>query len=166
MKKAGAVVIGGIATLIPAGAGFVVLTDPLRRGSGEANAVRVTTLESLPGDGIPQKFSILASRTDAWNRYPNAPIGAIYLRKSGDKVQALNVVCPHAGCFVDFRAAAKHFFCPCHNSSFGLDGKIQDASSPSPRGLDELEVEIRNGNEVWVKFQNFHTGTAEKIPVT
>ena len=37
--------------------------------------------------------------------------------------------------------------------------------SPSPRGLDELEVEIRSDNEIWVKFQNFRAGEKEKIPV-
>ena len=36
--------------------------------------------------------------------------------------------------------------------------------SPAPRGLDELEVEIRNKSEVWVKFRNFRAGVPEKIP--
>jgi hypothetical protein len=31
--------------------------------------------------------------------------------------------------------------------------------------LDDLVVEIRNGTEVWVKFQNFRAGTHDKIPV-
>jgi menaquinol-cytochrome c reductase iron-sulfur subunit len=42
---------------------------------------------------------------------------------------------------------------------------VQDPKSPSPRGLDDLVVEIRNGTEVWVKFQNFRAGTHDKIPV-
>ncbi len=29
----------------------------------------------------------------------------------------------------------------------------------SPRDLDSLEVEIRNGAEVWVRFEKFRTGT-------
>ena len=67
---------------------------------------RVTTLDSIPNDGLPRKFPIIASRTDAWNKFPDAPIGAIYLRRTGEKkVEALNVVCPHAGCFVDFKSS-------------------------------------------------------------
>jgi len=31
--------------------------------------------------------------------------------------------------------------------------------------LDELAVEIRNGNEIWVRFQNFRTGVHSSIPV-
>jgi len=103
---------------------------------------------------------------DAWSRTPNVPVGAVYLQRVGEnKVRALNVVCPHAGCFVDYRPANGNYFCPCHNSSFALDGKILDPKSPSPRGLDELPVEVRNGTEVWVTFQNFRAGVHEKIPV-
>jgi hypothetical protein len=32
--------------------------------------------------------------------------------------------------------------------------------------MDQLEVEVRGGKEVWVKFQNFRAGVAKKIPVT
>jgi menaquinol-cytochrome c reductase iron-sulfur subunit len=166
LKKASAVAIGGVITLAPIAVGARVLMDPLRRGTGGAQRIRVTNLDSLPKDGIPRKFPIRASRTDAWNRYPDAPVGAVYLRRTGDTtIEALNVVCPHAGCFVDFRSEKKAFFCPCHNSLFELDGKIRDPKSPSPRALDTLTVEIRNGTEVWVEFQNFRTGTAHKIPM-
>jgi menaquinol-cytochrome c reductase iron-sulfur subunit len=122
-------------------------------------------LESIPADGIPHKYPVLASRVDAWNRSPNSAIGAVYLRRTAEKkVEALNVVCPHAGCFVDFKPGTKSFFCPCHNSSFQLDGQIADPKSPSPRGMDALEVEVREGGEVWVKFQNFKSGHRERIP--
>ena len=79
-------------------------------------------------------------------------------------VEAINVVCPHAGCFVDFRTDKKDFYCPCHNSAFSIDGKISDPKSPAPRGLDLLEAEVRNEKEVWVTFQNFQTGKSEKVP--
>lgn len=166
LKKACAAGIGTAIVLVPAGAGLSVLLDPLNRKAAAGEKVFVTSLDSLPENGAPQQFAILASRVDAWNKMPNAPIGAVYLRKTGPKtVEALNVVCPHAGCFVDFRHEKKDFFCPCHNSSFELTGKISDPKSPSPRGLDQLEVEIRNEKEVWVKFQNFLTGHSEKVPV-
>lgn len=166
LKKFLAVVLGGIATLIPVGAGLAVFLDPLRRKSSRKTFVRVTTLDALSNDGAPRKFSVLAERVDAWNKFANVPIGAVYLRRSADdKVEALNVVCPHAGCFVDFKTERGKFLCPCHNSLFALDGKIADASSPAARGLDTLEVEMRDGKEIWVKFQNFRAGQSEKIPV-
>jgi menaquinol-cytochrome c reductase iron-sulfur subunit len=165
LKKACTVGLGTAAVLVPAAAGLTVLLDPLRRKTEAGEKILITTVEALPQDGTPQKFAILANRVDAWNRFPNAPVGAVYLRRTGEKtVEALNVVCPHAGCFVDFRSNTKDYYCPCHNSSFAMDGKILDAKSPSPRGLDSLEVEVR-GSEVWVLFQNFQTGKSEKVPV-
>ena len=55
------------------------------------------------------------------------------------------------------------FLCPCHNAHFDLTGKRKDENSPSPRDLDTLDVEIRNGSDVWVKFQNFRTGIPNKV---
>jgi Rieske Fe-S protein len=165
-KRALAVVLGTVAGLIPLGAGVTVLLDPLWRKSAAGGMVRVTTLEALPDDGLPHKFPILATRVDAWNKFAEVPVGAVYLRRTGpDKVEALNVVCPHAGCFVDFLPARDCFLCPCHNSTFNLEGKISDRASPAPRGMDTLPVDVRNGKEIWVAFQNFEAGRAEKIPV-
>jgi menaquinol-cytochrome c reductase iron-sulfur subunit len=166
LAKAAAVVIGGIVTVIPPAAGLLVFLDPLRRKSETGGAVFVANLAAIPESGEPRKFPVLATRVDAWNRTPNVPIGAVYLQRlEGNRVRALNVVCPHAGCFVDFKGTRNNFHCPCHNSSFGLDGKVLDPKSPSPRPLDSLEAEVRNGSEVWVKFQNFRAGVHEKIPV-
>jgi menaquinol-cytochrome c reductase iron-sulfur subunit len=166
ITKAAAVVVGGSLVALPAVAGLCVFLDPLRRNAETGASVLVANLHSLPENGEPRKYSVLATRVDVWNRTPNVPIGAVYLQRlPGDKVRALNVVCPHAGCFVDYRSTNNNFFCPCHNSSFALDGKILDPKSPSPRGLDELPVEVRNGSEIWVTFQNFRAGVHEKIPV-
>ena len=162
--KAGAVIIGAVTLVVPAVSGLLLLLSPLRRRAQAGDTVRVTSLPALPQDGQPRKFPVLAERVDAWNRTPNVPVGAVYLRRTGPReVRAFNVACPHAGCFVDFQPAQDHYHCPCHNSSFSLDGKILDPKSPSPRGLDELAVELR-GDEIWVKFQNFRAGVKDRIP--
>ncbi|MEO6034617.1 MAG: Rieske 2Fe-2S domain-containing protein [Verrucomicrobiota bacterium] len=163
-KRASALIIGAAVGIIPAIAGLVVFLDPLRRRAKSEGAIRVASLSAVPKDGKPYKFSVIASRVDAWNRFPGVPVGAVYLRRTGDRqVEALNVVCPHAGCFVDFVPSRECFLCPCHNSTFALSGKITDKKSPSPRALDTLPVEIR-GEEIFVTFQNFRSGVAEKIP--
>ena len=165
LKKFAAAFLGAIAGLIPAGAGLAVFLDPLRRKSSTSGAVKVASLEALPADGQPVKFPVLATRVDAWNKFREVPIGAVYLRRTNTGlVEAFNVVCPHAGCFVDYLPDRGRYLCPCHNSTFTIAGKIDDPSSPAARGLDSLEVEIRNQKEVWVKFQNFEAGSAEKIP--
>ena len=166
LKKLASGVIGAVITLIPAAAGLAVWLDPARRKSNTGGqTVRVASLNALPADGVPRKFTVLASRVDVWNKSPESAVGAVYLRREkGAKPRAFNVVCPHAGCFVDYMEAEDGYLCPCHNSTFALDGKISSPGSPAPRGLDELEVEIRNKSEVWVKFRNFRAGVPEKIP--
>jgi menaquinol-cytochrome c reductase iron-sulfur subunit len=170
-----AVVVGGIVSVFPAAAGLAVFLDPLRSkkrrrqegSTGKEGYIKVTTLDALLVGGEPRKYSIIDDRSDAWNLYPQEPIGAVYLQRTAvDKVEALNVVCPHAGCFVDFDSGRKLFQCPCHDSSFRPDGSIANERSPSARPMDSLEVdpEKLQVGEVWVKFQNFRSGKSEKIP--
>ena len=165
LARIGAVVVGGLAAVVPLGAAATALLDPLRRRGRDAEMVRVTRLSAIPGDGTPQKFTVATDRVDAWSTYSDTPVGAVYLRRTQDSVIALNVVCPHAGCFVRLLPDGTRFACPCHNSSFDLDGTVNDPDSPAPRPMDALAVEIRNDDEVWVRFRNFLPGREEKVPV-
>jgi Rieske Fe-S protein len=145
----------------------LVFLDPLRRKSDANGLIRVTTLDAVPDDDIPRFFPVIADRTDAWNRYPNEPVGAVFLRrrKGTNDVYAHNVICPHAGCFVDFHIGQRNFKCPCHDSRFTPDGaRIDPKHCPSPRDLDALEVDpegLRRG-EVLVAFKNFRTAIPQK----
>ena len=165
LTGASALAVGALASLAPIGAAIAAILDPLRRESGERDLVLVTRLSAVPEDGSPRKFTVTADRTDAWATYSETPVGAVYLRRVGGEIRALNVVCPHAGCFVGIAPDGSRFACPCHRSSFDLDGTVNDPSSPSPRDMDTLDVEIRNENEVWVRFQNFLPGREDKTPV-
>jgi menaquinol-cytochrome c reductase iron-sulfur subunit len=174
LTKMTALIAGSVALLTPAAVGIVAFLNPLRQKTRAGGYIRVANMDALPEDGSPQKFPVIADRTDAWNFFPNVPVGAVYLRRAGkDRVEALQVVCPHAGCsimvekkvpgtIIKEKVPGTFFFCPCHAASFDLAGKRLDADSPSPRDMDSLETEIRN-NEVWVKFQNYRTGAANKM---
>jgi menaquinol-cytochrome c reductase iron-sulfur subunit len=165
LAKSLAIVGAASAVAVPAALGAVSFCNPLRQKGGAGEFFRLAQLDILPEDGTPMKFAVIAERVDAWNRFPNEAIGAVYLRRAGQaKIEALQVVCPHAGCSIMYEAGETggKFFCPCHSASFDLAGVRTDAKSPSPRDMDALEVEIRNENEVWVKFQMFATGTSVK----
>ena len=159
-------VIGGIVSAVPFGAGIWAYINPLTREKGVDGDgfLKITSLDAIPDDGTPAKFSVIADKEDAWNKFKNISVGAIYLRKEAGKVKALHTVCPHLGCFIDYRSSKSDFFCPCHNSNFKLDGSI--VSGVSPRPMDPLEIEIRNKVEVWVKFQNFQPGHDHPIPLS
>jgi menaquinol-cytochrome c reductase iron-sulfur subunit len=166
-----ATLIGGLITAVPVVSGLWVFTDPLRRKSRSGddtakNLVRVTTLESIPDDGVPRLFAIVQNRVDAWNLYKNESVGSVYItRKPGsNELQVLSTTCPHLGCAVSYSRDSSKFQCPCHNSAFELDGEMIQPS-PSPRRLDELSVKLvgePGKEEVWVEYLNFKTGIAEK----
>ncbi len=165
LGKLMAVAIGGAVSLVPLAAGLFTIFDPLRRKSAQGAPLFVAPLAALSPGGPPQRFPVIADRTDAWNRYPKDAIGAVYLRLLTDgKLDAFNVICPHAGCAVSFSASEAVFKCPCHTSDFKLDGSVK--AGPSPRGMDQLETEIRDVNgrkEVWVKFINYYPGKSEQV---
>jgi menaquinol-cytochrome c reductase iron-sulfur subunit len=161
--KALAMLLGAVAYLPPMLIGVVSFLNPLRQKAQAGQFMRLATLDALPADGPPLKTTVTMDRVDAWNRSANQPVGAVFLSRIGpNEVRAIHVVCPHAGCFVSYDPGKKSFLCPCHNASFDLEGKRLDAVSNSPRDLDTLECKIE-GSEVWVRFQNFRTGTSDKI---
>lgn len=166
LARAAAVLLGAAACLVPAAAGVVALLNPLRQKREAGRLVRLASLATVPEDGTPRKFPVIMDRTDAWSRFPNEPVGAVFVRRVAEGgVEAVQVVCPHAGCFVDYDAAQKIFACPCHNATFDLAGKRLQETSPSPRDLDSLEVDpqkLQRG-EVWVKFESFRTGIPQKV---
>ena len=151
--------------MVPVAVGVLAALNPLRQKSQGGEFIRLASLDLLPDDGTPRKVAVIADRVDAWNRYPAEPVGAVFLRRTGGDVVAMQVICPHAGCSINFEGsgASGKFFCPCHAASFDTAGKRMDQTSPSPRDMDTLDVEIRNKSEVWVKFQTFGVGTSAKV---
>ena len=170
--KGASCAIGAAIGVVPMAAGVRMALDPLSRKGivADAEFVRLAEVSDLEA-GVPRKFAIVEDKRDKWSRYKDVPVGAVYLllqkieeSKSGEpKVIAYNTVCPHLGCFVDYRPEQQDYFCPCHDSNFALDGTLK--KGVSPRGMDSLEVELRNGSEVWVKFQRFKANASEKIAI-
>lgn len=183
LKSMAAGVIGAAVGIIPLIPGVAFFLDPLlRRGkSGESSAgtgkkdsegyIRMAVgFAALPEDGTPQQFTVYDDKTDAWNRFTDVPVGSIWLRRVGNNVIAFNTVCPHLGCAVEHRRAEGDFFCPCHTSAFDLDGSKMN--EVPPRDMDALDVrrkrggvEASDGDEIWVRFENYRAATSEKIPV-
>lgn len=166
-----ALVIGALVGLVPLTVGIATYLNPLRtkRGANEEVAddgfVRITTLDSVPPDGRPYRFPVIRQRKDAWSVYPDSRVGSLYLRRTseGEVPAAFSATCPHLGCSVDYKPQQNHLVCPCHNSVFLVDGARQNPlSSPSPRDMDELKVELRNDGEVWVKYLKFRGGVEAK----
>jgi nitrite reductase/ring-hydroxylating ferredoxin subunit len=165
LAKLLALCFGAVALAVPAVAALAAFLNPWRQKGSQGTWVRAASLAALP-EGKPERCPIIADRTDAWNSYPAEPIGAIFLCRGKDgKVLALQSICPHNGGGISFDAAKDCFACPVHGATFNLQGRCLQDPSVSPRNMDTLETEIRDG-EVWVKFEKFQDGVAQKIVKT
>jgi len=155
--------------LFPLAAGIPALLDPVTKSFGNAGNVpwsKVAPFVSLPEDGTPAKFEVVQEKVvDAWTTYKDVPVGAVYLTRREKDVIAFNLKCPHLGCAIDFRKQSNDYFCPCHNSSFALDGSITTENSPSPRPMDTMETKVEDGY-VWIRFQHFRPNIPEKTPLS
>lgn len=165
---------GAVAVLTPLAVGVATFLAPLSR-KRRSPQVRVALLSQTPDDGLPRYFPVSVDRQDAWNRYPDQRVGAVYLVRAPGAAApiAFTAKCPHAGCFIGYTMGDNYFQCPCHTSAFNLDGtRVHGDAEVAPRGMDKLPVELREVRaddgetvtEVWVKFIDFLTGRKEQIP--
>lgn len=162
--KWASLILGSLLVVFSAIPGVQFLVEPLRRQSKRGKSRRLVKLRDLD-IGVPRKVQIIDQRVDAWTRYPQGPIGAVWMvRRNERHVDVFTVVCPHLGCPVDHQPSEHIFVCPCHEASYSEDGDI--ISGPQQRGLDRLETRIEAvGGEEWVSviFERFELGTEEKI---
>ncbi len=177
ITKLSAISFGTLVAIFPFAAGWGVVTSPLRRrtsdeqdGNEVDGFVRICPIDSVPADGVPRAFVVMADAVDAWSRSINQRIGEVYLTHTSangkPSVTAFTATCPHLGCAVEFDGAQDRYECPCHESGFAKNGK--KLFGPSLRGLDKLDVELRGDagqQQVWVKYKRFRAGIAERIPV-
>ena len=56
---------------------------------------------------------------------------------------ALSLRCTHLGCSINWEEDKKRFICPCHSSSFYINGEVQNP--PAPSALDHFPILIENG---------------------
>lgn len=56
---------------------------------------------------------------------------------------AISLRCTHLGCSINWEEDKKLFICPCHASSFNINGDV--LNPPAPKALDYYPVIIENG---------------------
>ncbi|MEJ7693366.1 FAD-dependent oxidoreductase, partial [Daejeonella sp.] len=70
-------------------------------------------------------------------KFDNRKIAA-YRDEKGD-IHALNPVCTHAACIVNWNAEEKSWDCPCHGARYDIEGKV--LNGPAERDLGKIELE-------------------------
>lgn len=85
---------------------------------------------------------------------------SVWVVKIRGELRVYSPICPHLGCYYSWSDIDKNFECPCHGSMFSIDGGVLEG--PTPRPLDSLTYKIEN-NILFVQYENFRTGSPEKI---
>ena len=157
-----------------AGAGLALVIPTLRLIAAPGSATTVTgpsepldlgLLSRFRFGAEPMKVEVIAPIVkDAWTAAHNVVLGAAYLMKTpgSDIPTALSAVCPHLGCAIGWDGTAKNYLCPCHDSTFGIDGARK--TGPAERGLDPLPVAVKEGRLqlTWVRYR---AGGSSREPV-
>jgi cytochrome b6-f complex iron-sulfur subunit len=75
------------------------------------------------------------------------PAGRFFLvRSNSGGFLAVYRRCTHLGCTVDWEQDQNRFFCPCHASSFDMQGDVENP--PAPRALDTFPLQIEDGQVI------------------
>lgn len=100
---------------------------------GDGNFVNVGTTEEL------QQAGYLLNKESK----------VIVVRDSNNELSALNPVCTHQGCIVEWSPDSDTFVCPCHNAKYASDGEV--LAPPAPAPLATYQVKEENG-EIMVRL--------------
>lgn len=109
----------------------------------------------------PGPWKARAFRREVEDRWKSTVLDeSVYLRRSGDEIEAVSSICTHTGCLV--QRVASGFACPCHRSDFDEEGR--PVSGPAPRPLDRLETKVEGGR-LMLRFLKFRPGLDRSEPM-
>jgi len=131
----------GLALSAPA-AMYIFATPKSKTETGWVDAGNVTDLRP----GAPQQVSVLRLRVDGWKIRTERDTAWIVKNGNGT-LTAFSPRCTHLGCAYRWEPGADKFVCPCHGSTFSINGDV--ISGPAPRPLDRFQIKIE-GNRLWL----------------
>ena len=89
--------------------------------------------------GTPSELVFRKNRVDGW-KVTSEKSTAWVVKKSENEIVAFGPQCPHLGCAYHWVAKKSEFLCPCHASTFSIEGEV--LTGPAPRALDRLELKV------------------------
>jgi nitrite reductase/ring-hydroxylating ferredoxin subunit len=102
-------------------------------GKTKVGALAIANTADLE-DGVPALFE-----------YGDDVLFAV---KRGEDITVLDAACPHVKCKLHYNEATDEFDCPCHESSFDLDGVL--LGGPAPRDMIPAKFEVDDSGDIIV----------------
>jgi menaquinol-cytochrome c reductase iron-sulfur subunit len=123
----------GAALSLPA-AIYLLLPPRARKNGGWVEAGDLSQLKN----DTPEEVVFRRNRQDGWKI--SSEKTSAWIVKTANNVVAYSPQCTHLGCAYHWDESSRNFLCPCHTSTFALDGTV--TAGPAPRPLDRYEVKI------------------------
>jgi menaquinol-cytochrome c reductase iron-sulfur subunit len=114
---------------------YLLVPPKLRKQSEWVDAGDITQL----APNSPVEMTFRRNRVDGW-KVTSEKSTAWVVKFPNNQVVAYAPQCTHLGCAYHWDQGKTEFICPCHNSIFAIDGKVQDG--PAPRPLDRFQTKI------------------------
>jgi menaquinol-cytochrome c reductase iron-sulfur subunit len=114
---------------------YLMVPPKSKKNSSWIEAGDITQLKP----GVPEEVVFRRNRLDGW-KVSSEKSTAWVIKKAQGEIVAFTPQCTHLGCAYSYDDKNKEFLCPCHTSTFGLDGKV--LTGPAPRALDRYEVKV------------------------
>ncbi len=133
--------LGGIISAAFAVPAIAYLFGPVKSRTKVEDWVDVADIAKLP-IGEPSEILFQRRRVDGW-KVVDEKVSAWVVRENEEEVFALAPGCTHLGCAYSWIKDKKEFLCPCHVSTFSVDGKV--TAGPAPRPLDRYASRVVNG---------------------
>jgi menaquinol-cytochrome c reductase iron-sulfur subunit len=137
---------------------FRYILYPVQAGSRSDKWTEIGDVSEFDKLNTPVTKAISLVQRDGWREVVSNQ-SVFVSRASNGMLQVLSPICPHLGCSVAWHENQNKFICPCHGGQFGPDGKR--LSGPPPRGLDTLDVQIKDG-KLQVQFQYFRPNVPDR----
>lgn len=100
---------------------------------GFVDAVDLTQLKPR----VPEEIAFQRIRKNGWKLITEKSTAWV-VKLSDSEVVAYSPGCTHLGCAYHWEANKNEFVCPCHTTSFSIEGKV--LGGPAPRPLDQYAV--------------------------
>jgi menaquinol-cytochrome c reductase iron-sulfur subunit len=123
----------GAALALPASV-YLLVPPKTRKPTEWAEAGDISGLDP----DVPVEMVFRRNRHDGWRLISEK--STAWVVKRGDQLLAYGPQCTHLGCAYHWNERNREFLCPCHTSTFALDGSV--TSGPAPRPLDRYEIRI------------------------
>jgi menaquinol-cytochrome c reductase iron-sulfur subunit len=114
---------------------YLLFPPKVQRSGQWVDAADLTQIQPK----VPEEVVFRRNRVDGWK--VNSEKSTAWVVKVADnQAIAFAPQCTHLGCAYHWDEANKNFLCPCHTSTFDIDGKV--LSGPAPRPLDRYMVKV------------------------